>query len=72
MPPENESGICTSLSIEAYITVTAHFILPSFDFQACALETKVSPERHTGLNIKKKIIESADEFKVLNNNVNCA
>ena len=45
------TDIWTSLSTEAYITVTAHFILPSFDLQACVLETKVFPERHTGLNI---------------------
>ena len=67
VPPENESGIWTSLSTEAYITVTAHFIVPSFDSQACTLETKAFPERHTDLNIKEKIIESTDEFKVSNN-----
>ena len=60
------TDICTSLSTETYITVTAHFILPSFDLQACVLETKVFPERHTGLINKEKITEITDEFKVSN------
>ena len=51
------TDIWTSVAVEAYMTVTAHYIDPNWVMQAFALETFAFPERHTGVNIAEKLKE---------------
>ena len=47
--------ILTSMTTEAYMTVTAHYIDPNVKLQNFVLETLPFPERHTGVNIAEKL-----------------
>ena len=47
------SNLWTSQAVQAYLTVTAHFIIEQWVLERCFLETKEMPERHTGRIIGK-------------------
>ena len=49
--------IWTSMTTEAYMTVTAHYIDLNWKLQNFILETPSFPERHTGVNIAEKLKE---------------
>lgn len=54
----------TSLRMESYMTVTAHFIDGDWKAQSLVLETKQIEEAHTGRNIAARLSEVADAFKI--------
>ena len=49
------TDICTSRAVEAYITVTAHYLDPLWTMKSYVLETSVFLERHTGIEISVKL-----------------
>ena len=51
------TDIWTSVAVEAYMTVTAHYIDPNWVMQAFVFETFAFPERHTGVTIGEKLKE---------------
>ena len=51
------TDIWTSTAVEAYMTVTVHYIDPNWVMQAFVLETFSFPERHTAVNIAEKLKE---------------
>ena len=56
------SDIWTSNAMEAYMSVTAHFI--RWEIQSCVLATKPFPERHTGRNIADSIVQVTRSFDI--------
>ena len=58
------SNIWTSNQMEAYISVTAHFISPQWQMESYILQTKHFPERHTGVNIAGFIEEVVKSFGI--------
>ncbi|XP_039535814.1 E3 SUMO-protein ligase ZBED1-like [Pimephales promelas] len=54
----------TSLRMESYMTVTAHFIDGDWKAQSLVLETKQMEEAHTGINIAARLSEVADTFGI--------
>ena len=54
------TDIWTSTVVETYITVTAHYLDPSWTMKSYVLETSVFPERHTGIEIPRKLKEISD------------
>ena len=58
------TDIWTSRAVEAYITVTAHYLDPSWTMKSYVLETVVFPERHTGIEISGKLKEILDHFGI--------
>ena len=58
----------TSSATEAYITVSAHYILTQWKMISCVLETPAIPERHTGQNIADKLMEFADNWGISEKN----
>ena len=46
-----------SIAVEAYMTVSVHYLDPNWVMQAFVLETFAFPERHTGVNIAEKLKE---------------
>ncbi|XP_073691495.1 E3 SUMO-protein ligase ZBED1-like [Garra rufa] len=54
----------TSLRMESYMTVTAHFIDGDWKAQSLVLETKQIEEAHTGINIAARLSEVADTFRI--------
>ena len=58
------TDIWTSRAVEAYITVTAHYLDPLWTMKSYVLETVVFPERHTGIEICGKLKEILDHFGI--------
>ncbi|MGH0153730.1 UNVERIFIED_CONTAM: hypothetical protein FKN15_025552 [Acipenser sinensis] len=58
------SDIWTSLAIEAYMSVTAHFITKDWQFKTINLATNPLAERHTGENIVTWIEEVLNKFEL--------
>ena len=58
------SDIWTSNAMEAYMSVTAHFITPGWEIQSCVLATKPFPERHTGRNIADSTVQVTRSFNI--------
>ena len=48
------TDIWTSIATQAYITVTAHFISPSWELNTFLLQTASFPENHTAEIIAEK------------------
>ena len=44
------NNLWTSLAVQAYLTVTVHFINEDWMIESYVLTTKEMPERHTGLS----------------------
>ena len=61
------SDIWTSVAVEAYMTVTVHYINPDWILASLVLETFSYPERHTGINIAKKLQELAQRLEISEN-----
>ena len=49
------TDIWTSIATEAYITMSGHFISPDWDMCFVVLTTSAFPERHTGVEISRKL-----------------
>jgi len=49
------TDIWTSIAAQAYITVTAHFILPDWVLKTFVLQTMSFPENHVAENIAEKV-----------------
>ena len=60
------TDIWTSIGMEAYMAVTAHFINADWELQAYVLETKEMEESHTGENIAHRLGEVVDSFEIPN------
>ena len=58
------SDVWTSNKMEAYISVTCHFISSQWVMKGCVLKTKFFPERHTGQNISDSIQEIVKDFGI--------
>ena len=58
------TDIWTSEATEAYITVTGHFVTPSWDLCSCVLSTATFPDRHTSPAIALKLQEIVADFNV--------
>ena len=58
------TDIWTSTALDAYITVSAHYITSSWEVVCCVLGTKEFPGSHTGVAISEKIIEIVEEFGI--------
>ena len=58
------TDIWTSRAVEVYITVTAHYLDPSWKMQSYVLQTSAFPERHTGIEIAGKLKDISDHFKI--------
>ncbi len=50
---------------QAYITVTVHCIFKDWSMQSFVLTTKSFPERHTAVEISQKLVETTDEFSII-------
>ena len=59
------TDIWTSLAMESYLTVTAHYIDNSWELQAFVLETLPFPERHTGVNIADKLKGLVERWDIM-------
>ncbi|KAK0135825.1 Zinc finger BED domain-containing protein 1 [Merluccius polli] len=60
------TDIWTSVSMEAYMAVTCHFITQEWELCAFVLETKLMEVSHTGVNIAQQLGEAADAFAIPN------
>lgn len=60
------TDIWTSVSMEAYMAVTCHFITQEWELSAFVLETKAFESSHTGVNIAKQLGDAADAFAIPN------
>ena len=49
------TDIWTSVAMQSYITVTAHFILSNWELKTCLLQTTNFPENRTADNICEKL-----------------
>ena len=58
------TDIWTSRAVEAYISVIAHYLDPSWKMQSYVLKTSVFPERHTGIEIAGKLKDISNHFKI--------
>ena len=58
------TDILTSAAIEAYITVTGHFVTLNWDLCSCVLQTDAFPDHYTGAAIAIKHQEIIANFKV--------
>ena len=56
------TDIWTSTATEAYVTVSAHYILPNWELCSCVLETPGFPERYTGQRIADKLREIMQRY----------
>ena len=63
------TDIWTSLSNDAYISLTAHFIDNSWEMKSYTLATYPFPEQHTGDNIVEKLKEVISEYKIKDNSI---
>ena len=52
------------MAVEAYITVTVHYINPDWILKNLVLKTSSFPERHTGINIAEKLQELAQRWEI--------
>ena len=59
------TDIWTSLSNEAYLSLTVHFISPEWDLNCCVLATSSFPGQHTDINIAEKIKDIVKPSKYL-------
>lgn len=62
----------SSRSIESYYTVTAHGIDSNWNFNSFVLCTSVMTERHTGENLKNKLVETLYHWDIMNKTVSIA
>lgn len=60
------TDIWTSVSMEAYMAVTCHFITQEWELSAFVLETKAFELSHTGVNIAQQPGDAADAFAISN------
>ncbi|XP_073668771.1 zinc finger BED domain-containing protein 4-like [Paramisgurnus dabryanus] len=60
------TDIWTSVSMEAYMAVTCHFITQEWELSAFVLETKAFELSHTGVNIAQQLGDAADAFAIPN------
>lgn len=60
------TDIWTSVSMEAYMAVTCHFITQEWELSAFVLETKAFESSHTGVNIAQQLGDAADAFAIPN------
>ena len=58
------TDIWTSAAVEAYLTLTGHFLTADFTLMSCCLGTGAFPERHTGVNIAAKVRSMLGAFRV--------
>ena len=58
------TDIWTSRAVEAYITVTAHYLNSLWVMYSYVLETSAFSERHTGVEIAGKLKDIADRFEI--------
>lgn len=56
------TDLWTSPNMEAYITVTAHYITNTWELKARVLCTTLMPERHTAPNIAARLSEIIEEW----------
>ena len=63
------TDIWTSVSNDAYISLTLHFIDNSWELKSYTLVTYSFPEQHTGDNIVEKLKEVINEYNITDNNV---
>lgn len=56
--------MCGQVTMEAYISVTAHFISTECEMKSCVLQTKHFPERHTGQHISETIQDIVRSFDI--------
>ena len=54
----------TSLAMEGFLTLTAHFIDNDFDYHNYVLATREVNERHTGVNTANEILNLVSEFGI--------
>ena len=57
-------NIWTSIAIDAYLTLTVHFISDAWEMRSVVLGTKPLDERHTGENIVTWMEEMLAEFSI--------
>jgi len=62
----------SSRSIESYYTVTAHGIDSNWNLISLVLCTSVMTERHTGENLKNKLVETLHHWDIMNKTVSIA
>jgi len=56
------TDLWTSLQNIAYMCVTAHWINPVWELESAILQTRETPERHTGQNISVRLSDCANEW----------
>lgn len=61
-----------SRSIESYYTVTAHGIDSNWNLISLVLCTSVMTERHTGENLKNKLVENLHHWDIVKKTVSIA
>jgi len=62
----------SSRAIESYYTVTAHGIDSNWNFKSLVLCTSVMTERHTGQNLKNRLLETLNHWGIINKTVSIA
>ena len=60
------TDVWTSLSNEAHLSLTVHFISPEWDLNCCVLATSSFPGQHLGTNIAEKIKDIVKTFEIPN------
>ena len=63
------TDIWTSLSNDACISLTVHFVDNSWEMKSYTLATYPFPEQHTGDNIVEKLKEVISEYKIKDNSI---
>ncbi|CAM4609835.1 unnamed protein product [Leuciscus chuanchicus] len=58
------TDLWSSLRMEAYMTVTAHFIDADWKMNSVVLETKQMDEAHTGENVAVRLTQVADAYHI--------
>lgn len=58
------TDLWTSLQNIAYMCVTAHWINPVWELESAILQTRETPERHTGQNISVRLSDCANEWNI--------
>ena len=58
------TDIWTSRTIQAYLTITTHYLTEDWKMETKVLLTREMPERHTGMHISERLVNACEEWKI--------
>lgn len=58
------TDIWTRRTIQAYLTITAHYLTEDWKMETEVLLTREMPEHHTGMHISERLVNACEEWKI--------